>query len=165
MAKVTPTKTILTNEGSFDVKTRPGAPASANALSLYQSPAGLVARKRSTSKKAPSEAQEAQRQKYRDCDCLWKARDEQQKQAWEDYYTQNDLKTKLHLDSYRVFMAQCLRFNLLEYLDEHLYAEWSTPFVIPMGGPFMILTGVISQLGESEPPPWWEPDTLFHRII
>lgn len=115
---------MATVAGTVGGHTSPRQPTKGLTLSFVPGEEYVILRAGSHRKLTPSEAQLAQRQKYQDCDCLWKARDPEQVAAWRNYIDATGRRQKTKLDYYRLFMSDCLQFNLVDYLEPYLFAEW-----------------------------------------
>lgn len=137
--------------GPLGVHTRPegSAPPIQTSIQPMDDYFVLVARK--PRKNDPSTAQIAQRQKYSDCDCLWKHRDKEQAAAWKVYIDTERKEERKGKDYYRPFMSDCLRFDLSAYLTGYLFAEWQLISVTNTSENLCITIKMGSSLDHNEP--------------
>lgn len=165
MAKATVKSIITPTDGALGAHTRPGSRTMGIQVSLSSKDGAVTLRSRTPTKKTPSPAQTEQRAKYSDCDCLWKFREPPQVEQWEKYTGTAKKNKKGVSDSYRLFMAGCLRFDLSTYLINYLFADWKLDTIEPTASGYMVTVHMGSLIEQTIPAPWWEPDTLQNRLI
>lgn len=165
MAKATISGIITTVEGPAGSHVRPDAKTMGVQLSFSTGTGGAILTARKPRKNNPSSAQSLQRLAYSDCDCLWKLRDPQQVQAWTDYVTRAQRVQREGLDPYRLFMSDCLKFDLREYLERHLFAVWRLVNLARLPTAHRITIRMGSILDNIEPPATWEPWLPGARLI
>jgi hypothetical protein len=165
MAKGTLGPALVNVSGPFGAQTRPEAKRNAQKVSIAEGNQCAVIKSRSNSKKPPSAAQKKQREKYSDCDCLWKNRDTAQKAQWEAYIGVGGLTAKPVTDSYRVFMSHCLKWDLVEYFRDYLFAEWEVLDVQFTPNYVLVIFNLGSTLDDPPDANEFDPELLLNRII
>jgi hypothetical protein len=165
MSKGLPKATWVTIQGPFGGHDRPEGKDAAIQAIFVNGPVWTTIKTRPKRRPSVTPLQELQRRDYSDCDCLWKARTPEQAEAWEEYIKDYDLIKKEDLDSYRIFMKQCLKWNLVDYLEQYLYAVWRLISIKATWEGTTITVRMGSLLDDFPPPPWWEPELIFNRII
>lgn len=165
MAKGTLSPIIAGISGATGSHTSPIARTKACTISFAAEDGAVVLRSHRRTHPAPSATQSARRLSYSECDCLWKRRERNQADAWKIYIDSNGRRQSTGLDYYRLFMSDCLNWNLVAYLETHLMAIWQLIESSKDESTWHILVKCASTLDFDEPAIERDPFSFGSRFL